>query len=122
MKFVSSLTILLITSVTLLYYLLNNPNFLPTTPTGQYNWINISILIVLFLVAISSILSLLIYYAIKIIKKDITWKNRIISSVKYSLLLTIGIFTIFVLNFFNILDITWGIGILLIVLIFSFII
>ena len=122
MKFVSSLTILLITSVTLLYYLLNNPNFLPTTPTGQYNWINISILIVLFLVAISSILSLLIYYAIKIIKKDITWKNRIISSVKYSLLLTIGIFTIFVLNFFNILDLTWGIGILLIVLIFSFII
>jgi len=122
MKFISTLTILLVTSVTLLYYLLNNQNFLPIDQVGKYNWINISIFLILASSSISSLLSLLIHLLIKALGKDIPRKTNIILTVKYSLLITVGIFAVFILNFFEILNIAWGVGILFVVLMFSFII
>jgi len=49
-------------------------------------------------------------------------RGRILVSLKFSSILTIGILTVFVLNFFHILSWMWGLSILLVVLIFTFII
>lgn len=122
MKFVLSLIILSITPVTLLYYLLNNQNFLPINNLGEYNWINIFTLLSLIAVSCASILTSVFYILLKTFRKGDSRRNIIVYSVKYSAILTIGLLTVLLLNFFHILTITWGISILVVVLIFSFII
>ncbi|KUK67348.1 MAG: transmembrane(s)protein [candidate division WS6 bacterium 36_33] len=49
-------------------------------------------------------------------------KERIVKSVKLSFFITLGILIAFILNFFHILNWMWGISILLVVLIFTFVI
>lgn len=122
MKFPLTITILLIFSVTFLYYLLNNSTFLPIDQLGNYNWFNIITIIFLSIILLFSLLSLLIYLGLTISKK-IQNKELIVKlSVKYSLVVTLGLLVVFLLNFFNILDLLWGISILVVVLIFTFII
>ncbi len=122
MKYILTIITIFVASVMFGYYLLNNPNFLPTTQIGEYNWINIFILIILIFLALFSLLNLLIFLILHILKKEMDRKERIVKSVKISFLISFGVFIVFLLNFFHILNWMWGISILLVVLIFTFVI
>jgi uncharacterized membrane protein len=152
MKFLGSIAFILITSVTFTYYLLNNTNFVPVNELGEYNWINILTLILLLSLIIFSVINILIYLILNILgkrkrkedimqregeqtgeerrnlkesrslKKNFSKREKVITSLKFSLIITIGLLTVFILNFFHILNWMWGISIFLVVLIFIFII
>lgn len=122
MKFFSILTITMISAVTFLYYLFTNPNFLPINKTGEYDWLNISFVVVLSLMSIFSLLSILIAIVLRSINKQVPQSSIYIVSIKQSLVITIGFFIVFTLNFFNILNWIWGVAILIVVLVIPFII
>ena len=146
MKYLLSIILILGTSVTFGYYLFSNPNFLPLNDLGEYNWINIFTLLFLVSLILFSFFNLLIYSIQtllerrinkkkekeeeqnkqleeeELIRKENEKKERVVRAVKTSFLLTIGVLTVFSLNFFHILNWIWGISILLVVLIFTFII
>jgi len=122
MKYLLTIITVFITSVIFGYYLLNNPNFLPTTELGEYNWINIFVLSIVIFLVLFALLNLLIFLIQYIFKKQLSRKIRIVRSIKLSFLLTFGVLIVFVLNFFHILNWMWGISILLVVLIFIFVI
>jgi len=122
MKYLLTIIVIFLASVIFGYYLLSNPNFLPTTQIGEYNWINIFVLIIIISLAIFSLLNILIFLVLKIFKKDMEEKERIVKSVKFSFFVSIGIFIVFILNFFHILDWMWGLSILFVVLISTFVI
>ena len=122
MKYLLTIITIFVASVMFGYYLLNNPNFLPTTQIGEYNWINIFIFIIVIFLALFSLLNLLIFLIQYIFKKEMSKKEGIIRSVKLSFFISIGVFIVFILNFFHILNWMWGISILLVVLIFTFVI
>jgi len=122
MKYLLTIITIFIASVMFGYYLLNNPNFLPTTQIGEYNWINIFILIIISFFALFSLLNLLIFLIPHFFKKEMSKKERIVRSVKLSFFISLGVFIVFILNFFHILNWMWGISILLVVLIFTFVI
>jgi len=122
MKYLLTIITILLASVIFGYYLLSNPNFLPTTQIGEYNWINIFMLIILSFLALFSILNLLIFLILHLFRKEMSEKERIVKSVKLSFFITLGILIAFILNFFHILNWMWGISILLVVLIFTFVI
>ena len=121
-KFLLSLVFLFIFSVIILLYLLSIGNFLPFNVEGEYNLLNISVFTIFSFTSISSFVSLLVYtFTLLILKKENTDLAKIYS-VKFGILLTIGIFLVLLLNFFHILDIYWGVGILLILIAASFVI
>ena len=140
MKYLLTQTFLLISSVAFSYYLLNNPNFLPTNDLGEYNWINIFTMIFLISIILFSFFNLLTYLTITIVEKiskkrsTETEENRaeeikkekgsekILKTIKISSFLTLGTLLVFLLNFFHILNWIWGISILIVVLILLFII
>lgn len=122
MKFLFSLTVITISLVTLLYYLLNNSNFLPTDSLGNYNWINIGSLVLLSSLLLVVLLNLLIYSLITLKVRESSNRERIIFSVKYSIIISTGIYIVLLLNFFHVLDWIWGSAILLVVLLSLFII
>lgn len=122
MKFLLSITLVLITSVTFLYYLLQSQTFLPFDNIGDYNWLNISVLFVLSFLIVFSLIILLMYLFLFLSKRFSTGRVSRILMVKFSFILTSGVFIIFLLNFFNILSLAWGISIFVVVLIFLFII
>ena len=122
MKYLLTIITIFIASVMFGYYLFNNPNFLPTTQIGEYNWINIFILITVIFLALFSLLNLLIFLILHIFKKETSKKEKIVRSVKLSFFISLGVFIVFILNFFHILNWMWGISILLVVLIFTFVI
>ena len=122
MKFLISLTLVLISSVTFLYYLLQNTNFLPVNSLGEYDWTNISTLVLLLTLILISFLNISIFLVLKMLKKDWSNRDRMFFSVKFSIILTVGIITILILNFFHILDLMWGGIIFIVVILFLFII
>ncbi len=122
MKFLSSQIFLFIFSVGFLYYLLNNPNFLPIDTIGENNWINILSTIILSLVAIFSFFSILTYLIFCIFDKEKILKKKSFRCIKYSGIITLGLLIVFVLHFFHILEITFGIPLLIVVLILLFVI
>ncbi len=122
MKFLLSTAFVLISSVTFLYYLLQNQTFLPFNNLGDYNWLNIGVLFVLSFLIVFSLILLFIYLFLLLSKRFSTGRVSRILMVKFSFILTSGIFIIFLLNFFNILSLAWGVSIFIVVLIFLFII
>ena len=149
MKYPLSIALILVTAVTFLYFLFTNPNFLPVNEVGRYNWINIFTLIFLLSIALFT-LSNLIAYLVQILiikvsrkkeekvsfseekderviqeKRDEEEKKKkevILKSIKISTFVTIGTIAVFTLNYMHVLGWIWGIIILLVVLIFTFII
>lgn len=122
MKFLLSTVFVLISSVTFLYYLLQNQTFLPFNNLGDYNWLNIGVLFVLSFLIVFSLILLFMYLFLLFSKRFSTGRVSRISMVKFSFILTSGIFIIFLLNFFNILSLACGVSIFIVVLIFLFII
>jgi hypothetical protein len=83
---------------------------------------NIYTFIILSFTFVTSFIALLIYLIlIFILKKEDTFLVKGIS-IKWGMFITLGIFLVFSLNFFHILNIYWGLLILAIVLIALFII
>ncbi|PKN02458.1 hypothetical protein CVU76_00235 [Candidatus Dojkabacteria bacterium HGW-Dojkabacteria-1] len=121
-KFLLSLVFLLVFSVVILLYLLSLGTFLPFNVEGDYDLLNISVFTMGSFIFLSSALSLIAYaFSLLILKKENTDIVKT-NCVKFGILLTIGIFLVVLLNFFHILDIFWGVGILLVLVIASFVI
>ena len=121
-KYLITLLFLGVFSVTILLYLFSIESFLPLSSLGQYHWLNIFVFSLLLFILFSSITSLIIYSVLTLILKKENTDDLKIYAVKVGLLITVGIFLVIMLNFFHILNIYWGLGILTIVLIALFVI
>ena len=122
MKFFFTLTIPLLFSVAFLYYLLNSTIFLPIDSFGNYNWLNIGVFLILSFFIVFFFLALFMFSVFLLIKKKEERKLLMLQSLKFSFIATFGLLIVLVLNFFGILNILWGILLLVVVLIFLFII
>jgi hypothetical protein len=111
----------LLFSVGFLYYLIQNPNFVPST-YGGYQWVNILVFFFLLLLAIFSLGNLIIFGFRKLFFKDIAEAVQIRRSIRYSILLTLGILIVYLLHFYHILSFWWGLGILIVVILALFVI
>jgi len=122
MKILLGQNLLIILSVIILYYLLNNPTFLPYTETGTIEWQNVIVLIFFTSIILTNLLSIIFVLINKIFLKKPFSLTLFYKSMKLGILLTIGIFLVFVLNFLHILNIYYGFAILAIVIISLFVI
>jgi hypothetical protein len=122
MKFFLTTIVTTIFSVSFLYYLLTNPNFLPTLSSGEINWINFSVFTILLAVLSLSIFSILLYVILKISKKDISHRDRILRSLKIAGSITFGLLIVFLLHIFQVITFFWGLAILSIVLLLIFVV
>ena len=111
----------LLFSVGFLYYLIQNPNFVPST-YGGYQWVNILVFFFLLLLAIFSLGNLIIFGFRKLFFKDIAEAVQIRRSIRYSILLTLGILIVYLLHFYHILSFWWGLGVLIVVILALFVI
>lgn len=122
MKYVFSLISLIIISVGFLFFLFNNSSFVPTNGVGEMEWLNISVLL-FFLCAIAfCVISLIVFGIATSLMKGSKRRRRIFIASKIALFFTLGLLLVFLLNFFHVLDWIWGISVLLVVLIASFVI
>mgnify|MGYP000885219991 CR=1 FL=1 len=121
-KFLASLLFVNIFSVTILLYLLSIGTFIPLKESGEYDWINISVFSSLLFVFLSSSLTLLALGFLTLVLKKENSDLLKFSVFKFGFLMTLGVFLVIMLNFFHILDIYWGAGILLVLLLLSFVI
>jgi hypothetical protein len=104
MKYLITLIFLAVFSVTILLYLLSLGNFLPENINGEYSVLNVTIFSALCLTVVFSFISLLAYlFLLFILKKE----NAELISAKFSILVTVGVFLVFLLNFLHILDVYW---------------
>ena len=108
-------------SVGFLYYLIQNSNFLPIG-TGGYEWVNILVFFFMLVIAAICFFSLVIFGIRKIFFKEIPEGIQIRRSLKYSLLLTIGLLGVYLLHFYHILGFWWGLGVLKVVILALFVI
>lgn len=122
MKYIFSLIGVVIVSVGFLFFLFNNPSFVPVNSLGGMEWLNISVLLFLSFVIVFSTISLMVFVFVKLLKKDLGRRKIIFIASKIALFFTLGLLLVFLLNFFHVLDWIWGLGILLVVLIASFVI
>lgn len=122
LKFPLMLIFLLIFSVILLYYLLSLKTFLPFNDSNEYQWINILVASGLFFTTVFSISSLVSYLILKTVLRKEDCRDLKIICLRWGIFFSFGLFLVFVLNFFHVLNIYWGLGILLVVIISSFVI
>ena len=103
-------------------YLLHVRAFQPLTDTGEYLWVNIFTLIGLLFLILFIVSSLISYFILRAILKKADCRELKILCLRWGILFTIGSFLVILLHFFHILNIYWGIGILLVVITASFVI
>ena len=122
MKLLLGQNILILISVIILYYLFNTQTFLPYTPEGLINWQNVIVLIFFTSIITVNLVSTIFVLISKIFLKKTVDKALFYQSFKFGLIFTIGIISVFTLNFLHILNIYYGLGIFGIVIILFFII
>jgi hypothetical protein len=122
MKIVLGQGLLVTLSVIILYYLFNSSSFLPYTEDGLVNWQNVTVLIFFTSIIFTNLVSIIFVLIEKIFLKKTIDKALFYKSMKFGILFTFGIITVFILNFLHILNIYYGLGILGIVIITLFII
>lgn len=122
MKLLLGQNILVLISVIILYYLLNVQSFLPYTTEGLVNWSNVIVLIFFTSIILVNVMSTIFILISKFFLKKVVDKKLFYQSMKFSLVFTIGILGVFVLNFLHILNIYYGLGIFGIVITLFFII
>ncbi len=122
LKFVSTLIFLAIFTVIILLYLLSLNTFLPFNVNNQYNWVNILTFLFLILTLIFSIAVLFSYLLLRVFLQKEDSRYLKIFCIKWGLLFTIGFTLVLLLNFLHILNIYWGVGILIVVILTSFVI
>ncbi|HNR53056.1 MAG TPA: hypothetical protein PKI16_01040 [Candidatus Dojkabacteria bacterium] len=122
MKCVFSLVSVIIVSVGFLFFLFNNPYFVPTNGVGEIEWLNIFVLLFFLFIAVFCAISLAVFGTMTLLRKDLKRRMRIFIASKVALFFSLGLLLVFLLNFFHVLDWIWGISILLVVLVASFVI
>lgn len=122
MKYVFSLISLIIISVGFLFFLFNNSYFVPTNGVGEMEWLNISVLLFFLCAIVFCVISLIVFGIATSLMKGSKRRRRIFIASKIALFFTLGLLLVFLLNFFHVLDWIWGISVLLVVLIASFVI
>lgn len=122
MRYIVTLTFLIGISVAFLFFLFNNPVFLPENSLGEINWLNVAVFLFLLSTSLFGVISLIVFGIVTSVKKGLSRRSRIFISSKIAVLFTVGLLLVFLLNFFHVLDLIWGVSILLVVLIASFVI
>jgi len=122
MKFVLIFVFLMGFSVSFLYYLLSNQNFVPTISIHEIDWSNLFVFLVFSSTAIFSFLNIFLFFFYKLFQKNISASVRVRKSLKFSLLITFGILVAFLLHIFHIIDFVWGLGILIVLLLLFFVV
>jgi hypothetical protein len=122
MKILLGQGILVFLSAIILYYLLHAPTFLPYTDSGVINWENVIVLIFFSSVVLLNLVSIFFVLINKFFLRKPLTKELFYTSLKLGTLITLGIITVFTLNFLHILNIYYGLGVLLIVLVTFFVI
>lgn len=120
-KYLSSLSFIVILSVVILWYLISSGHFNPLNNLAQYDWVNISIFTFLTTSIVGSLVTIVVYLSLIFLIKDESI-NIGIKAFKVGLFISLGLMVIFILNFFHILNIYWGLGVLLVIILLSFII
>ena len=121
-KFLTTTIGVFIAAVGFLYYLINNVNFVPINASGDYQVINVVVLLFILFIALSCLSILIIFCIRKIFFKQIENSNNIKIATRYGLLLSIGILIAYLLHFFHILSFIWGMAILVVVILSLFVI
>lgn len=121
-KFLATTIGVLITVVGFLYYLINSSNFLPTDINGNFLLINIGILFFLLFIITLCICILLIFCVRQVFFKQIDTVINIQTSIRYGILLSLGILVVYLLHFFHVLNFLWGVSILVVVILSLFVI
>ena len=122
LKFVFVTLFLLVLSVSILLYLFSLSTFKPVNENGVYNWINISTVILLSFNSLFCISLLISYFVLVVIFKKTDCTVLRLWCIKFGIIITIGVFLAILLNFFHILNIYWGLGILFVVILSFFVI
>jgi len=122
MKFVLTFVFLMGFSVSFLYYLLFNQNFLPTISIHEVNWSNLFVFLVFSSVVVFSFLNIFLFFFYKLFQKSLTYSAKVRKSLKFSFLITLGILVAFLLHFFHLIDFIWGLGILIVLLLLFFVV
>lgn len=122
LKFVSVLIFILMLSVAILLYLLSLKNFLPIDSKGSFVWLNIFSLSFLLFTSISSLSSLISYFLLLLVLKKEDCRTLKVLSIRWGIVFSFGLFLVLLLHFFHILNIYWGLGILTVVILASFVI
>lgn len=122
MKYVITLISAIGISVAFLFFLFNNPAFLPKDSVGEISWLNVGVFLFLLLSSLFGVISLIVFGIVTSLKKSLSRRTRIFISSKVALMFSLGLLLVFLLNFFHVLDWIWGVSILVVVLIASFVI
>jgi hypothetical protein len=121
-KFLSMTIGTFVATVGFLYYLIQNSNFIPFDVGGKYLTMNVVTLLFLLFIAFLCMSMLIIFCIRYLFFKQCELRTNINLSIKYGLLLSIGILVVYLLHFFHILNFTWGIAILIVVILSLFVI
>ena len=122
MKLLFGQNILILISVIILYYLFNIQTFLPYAPDGSINWQNVIVLIFFTSIIFINLVSTIFVLISRIFLRKPLSKDLFKKSFKFGIIFTLGILSVFTLNFLHILNIYYGLGIFAIVIILFFII
>lgn len=122
MKFLFTILFTFLFSVSFLFFLLNNDNFLPRVSVDEVDWTNFSVFTFLLFTTIFSFLNIVFYSIKRFCKKDAEEKKIVKESVKYSFLLSFGLLIVFLLHIFHVISFFWGLGIFLVVLFLIFVV
>ena len=118
MKLLVGQGFLITLSVIILYYLFNKSSFLPFKEDGLVNWENVIVLIFFTSVILTNLVSIIFVLINKVFLKKSLGKDIFYKSLKFGIFFTLGIITIFVLNFLHTVNfykcvITFGIVIIM---------
>lgn len=123
MKYAIINIFVLITAVCLQIYLLTTNTFLPYDTLGNLSVLNISVFIFLSFLIVYTFWNLLIFGVLFLLRrKELETNILALVSLKISSILSTGLLTVFLLNYFDLLDWIWGLSILFIVFIASIIV
>lgn len=114
MKFFLVQIFLTTLSVIILYYLFDTTQFLPYLEDGGINWQNVLVLIFFLIVIVSNLVSLIYSLVSNVFFKKVIDRKLINRSVNLGVGVSIGLLLVLILNFLHILDIYYGLGVLLI--------
>jgi hypothetical protein len=122
MKWVIVVTGVVICAIAFMYYLLTNEFFVPFDRAGEYNWLNIAVLVSLITVVFSLIVFLLSMLVLSMLKRGMRMRRKAFISMEVALFSSVGLPSVIALNFFHTLEWKWGMGALGIAIILLFII
>jgi amino acid transporter len=85
-------------------------------------WLNIFAVSALLFSSLSSLSSLISYFLLLIVLKKEDCRKLKILCIRWGIIFSVGIFLVLILHFFHILNFSWGLGILTVVILASFVI